>query len=531
MIIIFACAVVVIAIAAYCAFYLYDTVIRDTTPKTVLVYEKSMYDLKSLKNELVYAPASAGSPLIFYGNHSRRKIEKSYYQLELPSYRVSSQERGLVVGVSGTGKTNLILAQIFDYMQSGKSLVVVDVKPEIWAILETNNIFALSGYEPIIINPTDRYSQKYNFLDDVDFNDLDEMLAVIIADTNDAAVAFNEFARRLLKSIIYYLRDKNGSVSLTACYEFINSYSRTKTMFDDLRASKNEDVKANFNLVSQAEDNIRFLASGMNALNAALSMFNDKIIAEMTRTSDFSLDVALKQRKKIIFLQFEQLAQSKTASLFATTVQHLIRLMMTNYHERDDVFIILDELTNSSTIPCLPSQINLMRAFKMPAFIYVQTIASLYSMFGKDQAVHLMNSCSIKIFYRTNDFDTAKMFSDASGDREAKIFYHTYSTEVREDGSTYTKKTITPAGVTRTPLITPSAIMQLPQGKVVAIANGHAAVIDVPQHWQHTAITERTTLNTLRDICDTDDYRECYETDLMTHLMQFYIDDDIDNAA
>ena len=158
--------------------YFYTNIIKDYSPKVVPVRKNDMYDLKKLKNELVYANADQGLPLVFYGGHSKRKVEKSTYQLELPSYRVSGEERGLIVGVSGTGKTNLILAQIFDYMQSGKSLVVVDVKPEIWAILETNDIFKVSGYEPIIINPTDSYSQKYNFLDDVDFNDLDEMLSV-----------------------------------------------------------------------------------------------------------------------------------------------------------------------------------------------------------------------------------------------------------------------------------------------------------------------------------------------------------------
>lgn len=518
-------AFVIIAGIGFAVAYLYTTIIKDYSAKTTLHRTNDMYDLKKLKNELIYADANSGSPLVFYGGHSKLKIEKSVYQLNLPSYRVSSEERGLIVGVSGTGKTNLILAQIFDYMQSGKSLVVVDVKPEIWAILETNDIFNVSGYEPIIINPTDPYADKYNFLDDVDFNDLDEMLSVIIVDSNEDAAAFNEFARRLLKVIIFYLKEKKGVVSLTACYEFINCYSRTKTMFDDLKASKNEDIKAIINLVLQAADNERFLSSGMNALTSALSMFNDKTIREMTRTSDFSLNEVLKQSHKIVFLQFEQLSQDKTASSFAMIVQHLIRLMMKNYHDRDDIFIILDELTNSSTIPCLPTQFNLMRAYKMPAFIYVQTISSLYTMFGRERAQHLMNSCSLKIFYRTNDFETAKEFSNVSGDVEAQELHHSYSPEVRKDGSTFMKKTVTPAGLKNVPLIPPTEIMQLDAGKVVCICRGHAAVVEIPQMWKHTPITERTIFNSPRDMFDTDDYRECYETDLMTLYMKFEYED------
>ena len=511
-----ALAIIVIACVALVWVFIYENLIKDTSPKTIMKRDHDMYDLSRLKNELVYEKAGNGSPLVFYGNHSKRKVKKSHYQLDLPSYRVSSEERGLVVGVSGTGKTNLILAQIWDWMASGKSLVVTDVKPEIFAILETNDAFEDMNYEPIIINPTDPYSHKYNLLDDVDLNNgLDEILAVIIPDNNSAVTAFNEFARRVLKAIILYLKDKNGCVSLTESYEFINSYSRTKTMFDDLKASKNSKVQSMINLALQSSDNERFVSSGMTALTSALSFLNDETIAEMTRTSDFSLDEELKKGFRVIFLQFEQLAQDKTATLYATTVQHLIRLMMMNYRDRDEVFIVLDELTNSSAIPNLPAQFNLIRAYKMPAFMYIQTISSLYEMFGRDKATHLINSCSLKICYRTNDYETAKQFSDICGNVEAQKINISYEPLVRDDGSPYTKKTVTPAGLELVPLVPPDSIIQLSAGKVVCVYRGHAGVIEIPQHWKHTPMTERATFNSLRDIYDSADYKEAYETDLM----------------
>ncbi len=500
MMIYLAFAVMAIAACAIAYIFLRDLV-RDDSPQTITTQSHNMYDLNRLKKELIYTDAYEGSPLIFYGGHSKSKIAKSYYQVDLPSYRVSNEERGLIVGVTGTGKTNFILAQIFDWMQSGKSLVVIDVKPEIWAILETNDIFNMFDYEPIIVNPTDLYSHKYNFLDDIDFNDLDEMLAVVIVDDNDNATAFKEFARRMLKAIILYLKDKNGTVSLTECYELINSYARSKSLFDDLKAYDNKEVQAMANLALQSSENERFISSGMTALTTALSMFGDKTIAEMTRTSDFSLNEVLKERQKIIFLQFEQLSQEKTAALFATTVQHLIRLMIQNNHERDDVFIILDELTNSSTIPQLPTQFNLMRAYKMPAFMYVQTISSLYTMFGKEKATHLINSCSLKICYRTNDYETAKLFSDLAGTVEIQKFYKANEVKTRKDGSTYTDRSSKPAGSDIVPLIPPDAILQF-DSEVVCIYKGKAGVIDIPQMWEHTPITERATFNAPRDLID-----------------------------
>lgn len=505
--------------------FIYENFIRSSLPETIIKNDHDMHDLSRLKSQLAYENASEGSPLVFFGSHSKRKIEKSYYQTDLPSYRVSNEERGLVVGVSGTGKTNLILAQIFDWMQSGKSLVVTDVKPEIYAILKENGIFELMGYDPIIINPTDLYAHKYNLLDDVDLqNNLDEILAVIIPTGSADTSAFNGFARRVLKSIILYLNDKNGNVSLPDCYDFINSYSRTKSMFDDLKASKNNDVEKMINLVMQSSDNERFLSSGMEALNSALSFLNDKTISEMTRTSDFLLDSELKDRSKIIFLQFEQLSQDKTATLFATTVQHLLRLMMMNYRDRDDVFIILDELTNSSTIPSLPKDFNLIRAYKMPAFIYVQTISSLHDMFGYEQAKHLINSCSLKICYRTNDYETAKQFSDICGEVPAQKFYRSNEVKTRENGSIYTDRALRPAGIENVPLVSPTSITQLPEGKVICIYNGHAGIVDIPQHWKHTPITERATYNSPRDY-------DFMNTDLMTHYMQFVDDDELDKVV
>lgn len=492
-----------VAVAGIVCLWFYETFLKSYEPKTY-VKRQSANDLRALKRELIYKSAvenDENAVLVFYENHSKRKMKKLKVPvLQLPAYRVSSEERGLVVGVSGTGKTNFILAQIFDWMCRGNSLVVVDVKPEIFAILETNNIFEYMNYEPIIINPTDPFSDKYNLLDDVNFDDgLDEIISVLIPDNNADAVAFNEFARRVLKAIILYLNDKNGSVSLPASYEFITSYSRTKSMFDDLKASANDDVKMMINLALQSADNERFLSSGMNALTSALSFLNDKTIAEMTRTSDFSLNDVLKQKHRIIFLQFEQLSQDKTASLYATTVQHLIRLMIKNHRERDDVFIILDELTNSSAIPNLPYQFNLIRAYRMPAFMYVQTIASLYDMFGKEEAKHLINSCSLKICYRTNDYETAEQFSDICGEIEVEEITTTYNSEVRQNGNTYMKPHTT-SNRKLAPLVSPTDILQLGAGRVVCVYRGKAGIVEIPQHWKHTPMTQRANFSTLREV-------------------------------
>lgn len=85
----------------------------------------------------------------------KKKLKADPYRLELPNYTCSCEKRGLVVGVSGTGKTNYIFSQIVDWSKSGKSYVVTDIKPEIWGTLHANGIIEGFEYNDIVINPTD----------------------------------------------------------------------------------------------------------------------------------------------------------------------------------------------------------------------------------------------------------------------------------------------------------------------------------------------------------------------------------------
>lgn len=94
----------------------------------------------------------------------QEKLNADPYRLELPVFSVSCQRRGLVVGDVRIRKTNFILAQILDWMKSGKSFVCSDVKPEIWGILASNGMLDAFGYQYIVINPADPKSHKYNLL-------------------------------------------------------------------------------------------------------------------------------------------------------------------------------------------------------------------------------------------------------------------------------------------------------------------------------------------------------------------------------
>ena len=69
-----------------------------------------------------------GTPLISYiwDDQLKEPIWKSL--------RVTNEDRGIIAGVSGAGKTAYLVLQLIDWMESGQSFVATDIKPEIWAI-------------------------------------------------------------------------------------------------------------------------------------------------------------------------------------------------------------------------------------------------------------------------------------------------------------------------------------------------------------------------------------------------------------
>ena len=106
-----ACVAIGLAIA-----WVYNEFFRDTSPKTELRPSRKNTDISLLKKNVNYG--AVGEPLLFYGKPKKKKLKADPYRLELPNYTCSCEKRGLVVGVSGTGKTNYIFSQIVDWSKS-----------------------------------------------------------------------------------------------------------------------------------------------------------------------------------------------------------------------------------------------------------------------------------------------------------------------------------------------------------------------------------------------------------------------------
>ena len=457
----------------------------------------SINDKTALLNELNVS--IAGEPMVGYLSAHTRAHDKDAWFDELKKYSVSTEERGLVLGVSGTGKTSYLIAQLVNWMQSGKSLVATDIKPEIWAVLYENGVFERYGYEWVVINPTDPSALKYNLFDDIDkLDEIDELLYIVVPKEDSDKAVFSDNARKLIKAIMYHLHETTGSISLPAVRDYRYEIGNISDVLQELKESQSR-VARNIAIdILDVAGNERFLASIMGAFSDALEFLNNEVIAESVGSSDVSLRKTLQQSHKAVFLQFSNEDQAKTYKLFGITLSHVLRMLQLNHKNRDDVFIAIDEIINSAPIPDITKKLNVMRSSKMPLFVYLQTLAGLTELYGPNAKELFMSACSLKVCYRVSDLETAETFAKMAGETEVI----SWSSSTDANGVSQTESVSTDM------MAKPEELLQMEANHAVVIYNGQVAKLPMPVHWRDLPMPYRPEYGTVSELFEILEYNE-----------------------
>ena len=404
--------------------------------------------------------------------------------------RVTNEDRGIILGAPGSGKTTYLVTQIIDWMQSGQSFVATDIKPEIWAILKYNGIFEQFGYKDWVFNPTDVNSDHYNIFSEVqDSSEFNEVLNIIIADTDSAdAKVFNDNARRLLKAILIELGTK---ASLPNAQRFINSMDDNAELLKTLRQSDNETVSSIAKDITRTAKSDNLLASIMTAVSKAFDFLDDDRIRKTIsdNAEGFYLKDVLMKPKQAVFLQFDQQYKSSTATLFGAMVAHTMRILQANQN-RGAVFLALDEIINCAPIPKFTDLLNTIRSANMPTFLYLQSLEGLNRLYGLNADKLFLGSSNYKVVFKIGDIATAKEFSDLIGKTETTYFsYSENSSEgvsnsdmggsrTHNNSSGYSESTKLEY------IIEPEELIKLPAHSAVVTYNGTFGTLIMPKYWE-----------------------------------------------
>lgn len=411
-------------------------------------------------------------------------------QLETPvcnALRVTNEDRGIILGAPGSGKTTYLVTQIIDWMRSGQSFVATDIKPEIWAILKYNHVFERFGYKDWVFNPTDINADHYNLFSEVhDSAEFNEVLNIIVPDTDSAdAKVFNDNARRLLKAVLIELQSQ---ASLPNAQRFINSMDDNTELLKTLRQSDNETVSSIAKDITRTAKSDNLLASIMTAASKAFDFLDDERIRRSIsdNAEGFYLKDILMKPKQAIFLQFDQQYKSSTATLFGATVAHIMRILQAN-QDRGAVFLALDEIINCSPIPKFTDLLNTIRSANMPTFLYLQSLEGLNRLYGANADKLFLGSSNYKVVFKIGDISTAEEFSKLIGKTETT--YYSYSENIGQGVNSNEMKTQSTSSSysesTRLEyIVEPDALIKLPEHTAVVMYNGMFGTLEMPKYWE-----------------------------------------------
>ena len=453
--------------------------------------------------DAVQPTQEVGKPLISY------VYDQTIENPPLQFLRVTNEDRGIILGAPGSGKTTYLVTQIIDWMQSGQSFVATDIKPEIWAILKYNGIFEQFGYKDWVFNPTDVNSDHYNIFSEVqDSSEFNEVLNIIIADTDSAdAKVFNDNARRLLKAILIELGAK---ASLPNAQRFINSMDDNAELLKTLRQSDNETVSSIAKDITRTAKSDNLLASIMTAVSKAFDFLDDERIRKTIsdNADGFYLKDVLMKPKQAVFLQFDQQYKSSTATLFGAMVAHTMRILQANQN-RGAVFLALDEIINCAPIPKFTDLLNTIRSANMPTFLYLQSLEGLNRLYGANSDKMFMGSSNLKIVFRIGDIDSAEECSRLVGQTETTYISETAGTSQTSGTSSSSRASSSSSnrsqnmGITKSikmeSIIEPAEFIKLPIGTAVVIYNGSYGTLKMPKYDEYYSMSEPTNLKTIRD--------------------------------
>ena len=456
---------------------------KPDAPPTMLKKE-SANGMGTLFNA-IQRTQTLGTPLMAYF------IDQTIENPPLEFLRVTNEDRGIILGAPGSGKTTYLVTQILDWMESGQSFVATDIKPEIWAILKYNGMFEHYGYKDYVFNPTDVNSDHYNIFSEVeDSAEFNEILNIIIADTDSAdAKVFNDNARRLLKAILIELGAK---ASLPNAQRFINSMDDNAELLKTLRQSDNETVSSIAKDITRTAKSDNLLASIMTAVSKAFDFLDDERIRKTIsdNAEGFYLKDVLMKPKQAVFLQFDQQYKSSTATLFGAMVAHTMRILQANQN-RGAVFLALDEIINCAPIPKFTDLLNTIRSANMPTFLYLQSLEGLNRLYGLNADKLFLGSSNYKVVFKIGDISTAEEFSKLIGKTETTYFSYSESSSdgvsnsdqggsrVQSNSSGYSESTKLEY------IIEPDELTKLPAHTAVVTYNGTFGTLNMPVYWDY----------------------------------------------
>ena len=424
-------------------------------------------DEESIK-KLLSMSATKEEARVFAGKYN----EKEMY--------VSTEDRGLVIGPPGTGKTVFLLNQILRAAEIGLSFAAIDIKPEIHKVISSGLV--KNGYRVLKVNPAvdDPEADHWNPLADIDGEtDISELCNSLLPINSPDEAPFVEAQRDWLKASVFHAKLQPGG-SLPSAYQFLSSQPDFGKLLDVLIDSKSSTAaqiarRIKAGLSGNKPDPL--ILPGLSGCLRSLNYLSLPGVQSALGHSDFSIKEIGTSRPTALFLQFEESKLGALGPLLAFMATGLLTSLINTAGKRAAVAFFLDEIGNMPAVPGLAEKLNTIRSRQLPTWMYFQTTQQIERRYGKGALDVFFASSDAQLFFRLNDEKTRELVSRLIGTTEQ---VKTTQSTTREEGG---RKTTISRTRERVAVIEPHALGQLKPGQVVCLYRGAAALGRATPHY------------------------------------------------
>lgn len=376
----------------------------------------------------------------------------------------SVEDRALVVGPPGTGKTTFMLNQIIRSTKELKDFIAVDIKPEIATILWEE--LEKSGYKVIELDPINRSGSCYNPIEDIqDDSELSEFCESLIPLSSGDPVwvkAEQAYFRIALMYLKYKYPGNKDKCSLPTAYQLIGSHPSAEAFLKTVARSTHRNTRQAAEKLSSLLSTSKPALAGFGAVFDRLHWLSLDSVAETLGSSDFSLKaLGRSERPVALFLKFEETHLATMGSLLSALYGHILSTLIKTSAKRRPITLYLDEIGNIPPIAGLLPKLNTIRARNLPTWMYWQSTQQMQA-YGVGAREVFFGAADLQMFFRSNDIDTMGTVERLSGKKTIPRFSESITAE------TVTRS----VSSERVPRIEAAELAELKPGEIITFYRG-----------------------------------------------------------
>jgi len=317
----------------------------------------------------------------------------------------------IILGSTGTGKTNAILDLLDQIRKNGDRAIIYDKMGS----------YTANYYQPqkdVILNPLDQRSKAWSFYNEIRReSDYDYIASALIPEKKDSSGPFwTDSARRVFSVFAQKLKNQLKENPLNKNFLQLLLKSNFKILADFLSSTSATSL---INVESE-KTSLSILA----ILSAYLSSL--KYLKDDNSHENFSIRnwIELENNDSFLFISSRSDQHDSLQPLISTwidiAVKALLSLDQNNYAKADKrrVWIILDEIGSLQQMPSLLDGLAQSRQFGGAFILSLHSISQLKSIYGKDKTDTITSLCRNKLFFAGADDETAEYCSQNLGHQE-----------------------------------------------------------------------------------------------------------------